>query len=78
MLILANDAEIMLLPFTLNLVKTPQFLKMFYFKNCVESCGKSPGSLPVGSRSHECDNKGRTIRKVMGGGGGMGDFQLAR
>ena len=23
-------------------------------------------------------NKGRTIRKVMGGGGGEGDFQLAR
>ena len=25
-----------------------------------------------------CPDKGRTIRKVMGGGGGEGDFQLAR
>ena len=24
---------------------------------CVESCGESPESLPVGPRSHECDNK---------------------
>ena len=24
---------------------------------CVEFCGKSPGSLPVRPRSHECDNK---------------------
>ena len=26
---------------------------------CVESCGKSPGSLPVGPRSHECDKVNR-------------------
>ena len=29
-------------------------------------------------RSEETEAKGRTIRKVIGGGGGMGDFQLAR
>ena len=50
---------------------------MYIFQPIAIHCGNETRDT-MGKFAELIPYKGRTIRKVMGGGGGEGDFQLAR